>query len=183
MRSQIRNNNAVEAYQFQAQNEWRSLLCQSVLLSPSQVLLFQYKIKFIQISAIVKVKRRNQCHAWKVSYACTCGFVKCWGKSRYQKVMLYVPLSKLPQGGVRLGGSACVLIKTQNKPHCIYGLYNLCFISQAYQLKSKHTHPSVTANQFNTCLDFDNSLKVCWHFSNKRSLVHHNWFSWVSFFW
>lgn len=63
MRSQIRNNNAVEAYQFQAQNEWRSLLCQSVLLSPSQVLLFQYKIKFIQISAIVKVKRHNQCHA------------------------------------------------------------------------------------------------------------------------
>lgn len=115
MRSQIRNNNAVEAYQFQAQNEWRSLLCQSVLLSPSQVLLFQYKIKFIQISAIVKVKRRNQCHAWKVSYACTCGFVKCWGKSRYQKVMLYVPLSKLPQGGVRLGGSACVLIKNTKK--------------------------------------------------------------------
>lgn len=37
------------------------------------------------------------------------------GESRYQKVMLYVPLSKLPQGGVRLGGSACVLIKTQNK--------------------------------------------------------------------
>lgn len=114
--SQIRNDNAVEAYQFQAQNEWRSSLCQSVLLSPSQVLLFQYKInKIIQISAIVKVKRRNQCHAWKkkkkkkkVSYACTCGFVKCWGKSRYQKVMLYVPLSKLPQGGVRLGGSACV---------------------------------------------------------------------------
>lgn len=37
------------------------------------------------------------------------------GKADIKRLCFKLPLSKLPQGGVRLGGSACVLIKTQNK--------------------------------------------------------------------